>query len=69
MERLPVKMGACTRLLKRLRLTDAYAQQVEADYERMQAPEYAKLAREAEKSLPPMPRFRRFVGGKTPPAG
>ena len=64
-----MKMRARTRLLKLLHLTDAYAQQVEADYERMQAPEYAKLAREAENSLPPMPRFRRLGGGKTPPAG
>ena len=64
-----MKMRARTRLLKRLHLTGAYAQQVEADYERMQAPEYAKLAREAKKSLPPMPRFRRFGGGKTPSAG
>lgn len=64
-----MKMRARTRLSKRLHLTDACAQQVEADYERMQAPEYAKLARAAGKSLPPMPRLRRFGGGKTPPAG
>ena len=61
------RIGALARLLKRLYLTDSYVQQVEADYERMQAPEYSKPAREAEASLPTKPSFRRFGAARLLP--
>jgi len=53
-------MRHLARLLKlKLEFRDKFTEQVEADYEQMQAPEYAKLARKAERAMPP-PRFRKF---------
>ena len=61
-----MKMRKRARLLKlRHKFRDRFAEQVEADYERMQSPEYAKLAREAEQALPAKPNFRRFGQTRT----
>ncbi len=55
-----MKMRVLARLLKRRYFTDHYAEQVAVDYARMQDPEYAKLAHEAEKALPGKPSSRGF---------
>lgn len=46
--------GSLEAIRARLKTTE-----FDKDYARLQSPEYAKLAREAERTLPP-PRFRKF---------
>lgn len=55
-----MKLRVLARLLKRGLLKDRYAEQVEADYARMQDPKYAERALEAERELSTTPSFRRF---------
>jgi len=49
-----MKVRKLARLLKRLKPAS-----FDEDYARLQSPEFAKLAREAERTLAP-PRFRKF---------
>lgn len=55
-----MKLRVLARLLKSGLLKDRYAEQVEADYARMQDPKYAERALEAERELSTKPMFRRF---------